>query len=174
MQLLLLIPAVLSFLLLGAHFLRDGSLVLTGVSLAVPVLLIPRRFVVRTLQVLLVVAILLALMLLLTQYRWVLLAIQELLVIAALLATVLLIPHRWLPRVLQVVLVIAALEWLRTAVMLAEDRMAEGDPWKRMAIILGGVALWTLCSALLFETPPLRRRYRRAKIERDPPRADAV
>jgi hypothetical protein len=38
--------------------------------------------------------------------------------------------------------------------------MDTGAPWLRMAVILGTVALWTLGSALLLETPRLRRRYR--------------
>lgn len=115
---------LLSFLLLGAHFLHHGSVALLVVSLLIPLTLLIR--------------------------------------------------HRWVARAVQAMLVIVALEWVRTAVVLAEDRLAAGDPWKRMAVILGGVALWAVCSALLFETTPLRRRYRRVKIQDDEPRKDSA
>jgi hypothetical protein len=113
----LLIPTVLSFLLLGAHFLRYGSVTLLVVSLLIPLTLLIR--------------------------------------------------HRWVARATQAVLLIAALEWVRTAWLLAEDRLAKDEPWTRMTVILGGVALWAVVSALLFETPPLRRRYRRVKTQDD-------
>jgi hypothetical protein len=38
--------------------------------------------------------------------------------------------------------------------------MESAQPWTRLAIILGGVACFTLVSALLLEFPPVRRRYR--------------
>ncbi|MBT4097148.1 MAG: hypothetical protein HOM68_02755 [Gemmatimonadetes bacterium] len=40
---ILLIPTILSALLLGAHFLRDGQWILVVVWLLLPLLLIPRR-----------------------------------------------------------------------------------------------------------------------------------
>jgi hypothetical protein len=119
MVIALLIPTVVSFLLLGAHFLRQGSLTLVVISLVVPLALFIR--------------------------------------------------HRWAVRTVQAVLVIASLEWIRTAVMRVEERIEDGDSWTRLAIILGVVALWTLCSALLFETPPLRRRYRRTTPDKITP-----
>lgn len=117
MWVVLLIPTVISFLLLGAHFLRDGNVALVVVSLMVPLILLIRRC--------------------------------------------------WVTRAVQLILMIAAIEWVRTAIVLAEDRLAAGDPWKRMAAILGGVALWTVCSAFLLESPPVRRRYRSEMIESD-------
>ncbi len=75
---------------------------------------------------------------------------------------VLLVRRPWSARLIQVVLVLAAMEWVWTFVVLYQRRLDEDRPWILMAVILGVVTLWTLCSALLFETPPLKRRYRGA------------
>jgi hypothetical protein len=69
------------------------------------------------------------------------------------------VPKRWVMRVVQVVLVAGGLEWVRTIMVIHHERQATGQPWLRMAIILGVVALITAGSAALFETRPLRRRY---------------
>jgi len=52
----------------------------------------------------------------------------------------------------QIMLVIAAVEWVRTAFMIAQERAASGAPVTRMFVILGGVALFTLLSALPLRT----------------------
>jgi len=52
----------------------------------------------------------------------------------------------------QVMLVLAAAEWLRTAFAIAQERAAAGAPAARMFAILGSVALFTLLSAV-----PLKR-----------------
>ena len=44
-------------------------------------------------------------------------------------------------------LVLGAVEWTRTAVLIAERRVQWGQPWHRMACILGAVAVVTLASA---------------------------
>ena len=67
----------------------------------------------------------------------------------------------WVPRVLQVLLLVGAAEWVRTVAALAEIRLATGMPWMRMVMILGGVTLVTALSAWVFEAAPLRRFYRR-------------
>jgi len=105
-----LTPAVLSLLLLAAHFSRAGLLPLSLLSLA--------------------------------------------------LITLVFIPRRWAALTLQVVLVLGALEWVRTIVVLVQARMDAGMPAARMAIILGCVVLVTLGAAVLFRTSRLRRRFR--------------
>jgi hypothetical protein len=67
----------------------------------------------------------------------------------------------WVARVAQVVLVLGALEWLRTLYMLAQLREAMGEPYLRMAVILGAVAALTFCAALVFESKTLKSIYRR-------------
>lgn len=51
-------------------------------------------------------------------------------------------------RAVQVLLVLGAAEWIRTAYAIAQQREAIGEPVTRMLIILGAVALLTLLSAL--------------------------
>lgn len=78
---------------------------------------------------------------------------------ACLLPLALLLKRPWIPRLFQVVLVLAALEWCRTLYLIAQMRIAFDMPWTRMALILGAVAAFTAFAALLFETRGLRRRY---------------
>lgn len=82
-------------------------------------------------------------------------------VAAALLALgmMLVLRRRWVPALLQLCLLAATLEWLWTAWMLAQQRMALGAPWKRMVLILSVVALLTAASALVFRNLRLRARY---------------
>ena len=56
MRFLRVVPAVLSVVVLAAHFLRDGSMVLVGLTLLSPLLLlIPSRLGVRLLQTVLAI-----------------------------------------------------------------------------------------------------------------------
>ncbi len=73
------------------------------------------------------------------------------------------VKRRWVPRVMQAVLVFSAVEWLLTAYEIAGVRTAMGVPWTKAAVILGVVAAWSLGSALLFETRALRKRYGAAR-----------
>jgi len=68
--------------------------------------------------------------------------------------------QRWVARLIQVVLVLGALEWLRTLMMLAQARMAMGEPYLRMAVILGVVSAVTVLAALLFQSKELKAIYR--------------
>jgi hypothetical protein len=79
--------------------------------------------------------------------------------VALLFPALLLVRRPWVPRVLQVILALAALEWIRTAISLGRARIAAGEPWTRMALILGAVALVTAASALVFRLPAVRVRY---------------
>jgi hypothetical protein len=106
---LLLLPVALSCLLLAAHVLRSGLILLAAGFALLPFLLQLRR--------------------------------------------------PWVPRVMQLVLVVAAAEWTRTAVTLARGRIAAAEPWARMAVILGAVIVLALGSLLVFRHPEIRRRY---------------
>lgn len=111
MKIVTFIPVILSLVVLGAHFLRSGTM----------------------------------------------------LGVAAMIALVALLPLRrpWVARLVQGVLVLGALEWLRTLVTLAIRRSEHGAPYLRMALILGVVAAISLAAALLFEGATLRGVYRR-------------
>lgn len=111
-KVLLIIPVVLSLVLLGAHFLRDG----TWVGVFACLLLIGLLFLRRP----------------------------------------------WVARMIQVALVLGALEWLRTMYELAHIRALHGQPYGRMLTILGVVAAITLLSALVFRSATLSRIYRPA------------
>lgn len=71
----------------------------------------------------------------------------------------LLLRRRWVAMLAQLALMLAALEWLRTLLSIAVRRQQVGDPWLRMAVILGVVALFTALSALVFRSKSLKERY---------------
>jgi ferredoxin len=54
----------------------------------------------------------------------------------------------------------AAAIWALTATRIAEARIALGQPWLRMALILGGVGLVALAAAASLLTPAARRAFR--------------
>lgn len=87
----------------------------------------------------------------------------QMLVAAALCAALIVllaVPRAWAARVVQVALIIGALEWARTLAALLAARMAIGQPYLRMTAILAVVALLTLASAWVFRSKSLRNRYR--------------
>ncbi|MEK6611873.1 MAG: hypothetical protein AABZ29_03710 [Gemmatimonadota bacterium] len=101
-----LLPVVISLLVLGAHFLRSGSVVLVAPPFVALVLLGVRR--------------------------------------------------RWAARLVQAVLLLGAIEWVRTLVRLASWRVQTGQPATRLVVILGSVALLTGLSALVFRAVRLQ------------------
>ena len=70
------------------------------------------------------------------------------------------VPRAWAARTLQAGLLLGALEWARTAVLLVAIRQDHGMPWLRLAAILGAVAVFTLLSAAVFRSATLASRYR--------------
>jgi hypothetical protein len=82
------------------------------------------------------------------------------LVVSLALPFVLLVPRRWAARLVQTALMLGALEWIRTVLMLVMERQAAGRPWMRMAIILMSVAVFTAASGLVFRFGPLKKRYK--------------
>ena len=60
---------------------------------------------------------------------------------------------------MQVFLILASVEWLWTAYTLMLERMEYGVSWKRMVVILVGVALVTFLSSLVFRSNTLRNHY---------------
>ena len=65
----------------------------------------------------------------------------------------------WVARLVQIVLVLGTLEWLRTMYELAQMRALQGQPYGRMLVILGVIAAVTLCSALLLQSATLKKVY---------------
>ena len=77
-----------------------------------------------------------------------------------LLIGLLFVRQAWVARLVQVALVLGAVEWLRTLYVLAQWRASQGEPATRMIVILGSVAVVTVCSALLFQSATLKKIYR--------------
>lgn len=104
-----LLPVILSFLLLGAHFYRAGLVPFTVACVAVLLLLFLKK--------------------------------------------------PWVPRLFQLLLLASALEWLRSLYFFIAMRIAWDQPWTRLAIILGTVALFTALSGLVFRLAKLKEFY---------------
>ena len=70
------------------------------------------------------------------------------------------IKRAWVARLTQIALVLGAIEWVRITLVYVGERQVSGQPWIRLAIILGIVALLTGLSALMFQTNVLIKRYK--------------
>ncbi|MGA7615130.1 MAG: hypothetical protein WBX15_08105 [Thermoanaerobaculia bacterium] len=79
--------------------------------------------------------------------------------VALALPLLLLVPRRWAVRTVQLALILGAAEWIHTLLSIYAIRSTLGAPWIRMAAILGGVALFTALSGLVFSNRKLRARY---------------
>jgi hypothetical protein len=75
------------------------------------------------------------------------------------LAGVLAVRRWWVARLLQVVLAVATIEWLRTTVVLSQARIAHGQPYVRLVVILAAVAAFTALAAAVFQVQRLRNWY---------------
>lgn len=104
-----LIPVILSFLILGAHFYRLSLNSLVLLSIVFPFLL--------------------------------------------------LIKKAWIPKLFQATLILAALEWLRSLYVYIQAYEDIGKSWTILLMIIGGVTLFTLFSALVFKNKAIRKRY---------------
>jgi hypothetical protein len=87
-------------------------------------------------------------------------ALVPLTVVCLGLLALLFVRARWAWLALQVALAIGALEWLRTAWEFASMRAAMGQPYTRLLVILGGVALVTALAALALRTKTARDHFR--------------
>ena len=80
--------------------------------------------------------------------------------LAILLVGLLAVRRPWASRTLQVVLAAAVIEWILTTVGLAQLRLRHGEPYVRLAVILGSVTLFTALAALAFQHQVLRTYFR--------------
>ena len=81
-------------------------------------------------------------------------------VVSAVLIGLLALRAQWSVLALQCCLVLGSIEWLRTLLATAAARIAMGQPYTRMALIIGVVAALTFASALILQLPMLRQRNR--------------
>ena len=81
-------------------------------------------------------------------------------VLIVLFPVLLLVKRACVARLAQLVLVLGGIEWVRTLIIFVAARREMGQPWTRLAVILGTVALFTIGSGLLFSlSGALRKRY---------------
>ena len=78
--------------------------------------------------------------------------------VALALPLLLFVRERWSARVVQAGLLLGAVEWVRTLVFFAGQRIESGRSWGRLAVILGAVAALTALSALAVRVPSARTR----------------
>ena len=79
----------------------------------------------------------------------------------SLLAIALVVVRRpWAARIMQVLLLLGALEWLRSAIELVQARTEAGQPYLRLALILCAVLLLTALSALVVQTRRLKAYFK--------------
>lgn len=86
-------------------------------------------------------------------------AMSGVLVCLALPAVAALTRARWALRSLQAVLLLGGASWVATALRLAAQRRAAGDPWLRMALILGTVAALSVLAAVLLNRRSVLERF---------------
>lgn len=69
------------------------------------------------------------------------------------------VKKRWSLLVLQLFAYGAAVIWTSTAMAIVQERLALGEPWERVAVILGTVALFSVLAGLLLNTPVVKEKY---------------
>ena len=62
-------------------------------------------------------------------------------------------------RAVQIGLLLGSAEWLHTTASLIMARKAMGEPFLRLALILGSVSLFTALAALVFQTSRIRAHF---------------
>jgi len=110
MNIIRLLPAIMSLLILSAHFSRAGFPFISVIFLVLPLLL--------------------------------------------------LIKLSWVARLIQIVLIFGSVEWIRSLVYYVNQRQELGEPYIRLVLILGIVAILTGLSALVFRNKALKERYK--------------
>ena len=83
-----------------------------------------------------------------------------LVIVALLMPLMLFIKKAWVARFIQLMLLVAAAEWIRAMMGYINMRKSIGDDWTRLAIILIVVAMLTALSGLVFQGRSLRKLYR--------------
>ncbi len=69
--------------------------------------------------------------------------------------------RRWVAGVARCTLWLGTGVWLYSILRFTSERLRLGEPWIRMAVILGGVALFTALSSIVFSSPRLRAWFAR-------------
>ena len=73
---------------------------------------------------------------------------------------ILFIKQAWVVRLTQIILIIGSLEWIRSMFIYINQRQTIDEPYLRLVIIIGIVALFTGLSALVFRNQSLKKIYK--------------
>jgi hypothetical protein len=80
-------------------------------------------------------------------------------IVCLLAPTLLLVKKRWSLMLLQGLAYLGAGIWVWTTISLMQQRLAFGEPWLRLVVILGVVILFTVWAGLLLNTKPVKKNY---------------
>ena len=69
------------------------------------------------------------------------------------------IKKQWIVRFIQIVLIVGTFEWIRSTFYYVNQLQELGEPYVRLVIIIGVVALFTGLSALVFKNKKLKEFY---------------
>ena len=81
-------------------------------------------------------------------------------VTAVLAIAVVFVRRRWAAQLLQVILALATIEWIRALMNLSSQRVQRGEPWAQPGVILGSVVALTVFSLILLFMRRARAWYR--------------
>ncbi|MBI5675832.1 MAG: hypothetical protein HZC48_08430 [Nitrospirae bacterium] len=82
-----------------------------------------------------------------------------LMIVSLLAPCLLLIKRRWGLIAVQSFAAFGGVVWTLTIIDIAKERMATGQPWGKMAMILGAVALFTAASGLILNAKKIKEKY---------------
>jgi hypothetical protein len=81
-------------------------------------------------------------------------------ILCLLLPLVLIIKKSWVVKLVQTLLVLGSFEWIRSIFNYVIERQSIGEPYIKLVIILGLVAVFTGLSTLVFKNHFLKERYK--------------
>ncbi|NHZ85021.1 MAG: hypothetical protein GWP19_03970 [Planctomycetia bacterium] len=81
-------------------------------------------------------------------------------VLCLLMLFLLFIKRVWVARLIQIILILGSIEWIRSVFYYVNQRQTIGEPYLRLIIIIGVVALFTGLSTLVFRNKALKERYK--------------
>lgn len=81
-------------------------------------------------------------------------------IISLLIPFILIWKNKFSARAVQLFLIICGFEWIRTINYYAQIRIAKGEDWSRLAIILGVVAFLNFATILVFRSKSMKERYK--------------
>lgn len=103
----------------------------------------------------------------LTVFAWLLLAAHYsradntlFMILSLMIPLLFFIRRRWALTGLQLLTYAGALVWIQTIIQYAGQRASAGEPWLRLAIILGSVAVFTAISGILLNSKKIKKAYK--------------